>query len=195
MEAIVLSRYDFREYDQIISLYTPDYGRKEVLAKGVKKIISKNSAYLEPFSFIDVEIIFGKELDYIGSVQSINYFKNIRQNLEKSICAGFILDVFNKLISAEEKDEQLFTLLKSFLSFLNSYTFVCHSEESKDLYSITDAFIAKLLYLLGFGEEEWQAIIAQDWGEIVNTNFKENMHHLIYQSLVVNTEINFRDWR
>ena len=80
MKAIVLSRRDFREYDQIVSVYTKDLGKQDLLARGIKKITSKNSAYLELFSFVDIEIIKGKELDYIGSVQPVNYFKNIRQD-------------------------------------------------------------------------------------------------------------------
>ena len=42
MLAIVLSRRDFREFDQIVSLYTKEKGKLEVLARGVKKITSKH---------------------------------------------------------------------------------------------------------------------------------------------------------
>ncbi|MFZ2978199.1 MAG: DNA repair protein RecO, partial [Candidatus Magasanikiibacteriota bacterium] len=69
MKAIVLSRRDFREADQIISLYTLEKGKMEILARGIKKITSKNSAHLEPFSLVEAEIIFGKELNYLGAVQ------------------------------------------------------------------------------------------------------------------------------
>ena len=62
MLAFVLSRRDFREYDQSISLYTLEKGRLEVLARGVKKILSKNAAHLEPFCLIEAEIIQGKEI-------------------------------------------------------------------------------------------------------------------------------------
>ena len=74
MQVIVLSRRNFREADQIISLYSFDKGKFEVLAKGIKKIISKNSAHLEPFCFSEVEIISGKEFDYLGFVQFLNNF-------------------------------------------------------------------------------------------------------------------------
>ena len=45
MYAIVLMRRDFRENDQIITFYTKDNGKVEVLARGVKKIISKNKIF------------------------------------------------------------------------------------------------------------------------------------------------------
>ena len=52
-----LERFKDSENDQIISLYTLEKGKQEVLARGVKKITSKNSAHLEPFSFVEVEIV------------------------------------------------------------------------------------------------------------------------------------------
>ena len=54
MIAVVLGRRDFHEADQIISCYTKEKGKVELLARGVKKITSKNSAHLEQFSFVDI---------------------------------------------------------------------------------------------------------------------------------------------
>ena len=65
MQAIVLARRDIKENDQIVSFYTLEKGKVELLARGVKKITSKNSAHLEPFSFVDVEVTEGKEINYL----------------------------------------------------------------------------------------------------------------------------------
>jgi len=216
MKAIVLSRRDFREYDQVVSVYTKDLGKQDLLARGIKKITSKNSAYLEPFSFVDIEIIKGKELDYIGSVQPVNYFKNIRQDLQKSLKAQLVVGLINRVVQVEEKDEKLFLLLKSWLEFLDSLPLpdggslrragvmvlplpegelegvgeVKHELISK----ITDAFIAKFLYLLGFGAEDFSEIIEKNWDEITNLDFDKSLHKKIYQSLVNNLEFKVSDW-
>ena len=91
MEAIVLSSRDFREFDQIISLYTKEQGKLELLARGVKKIISKNSAHLEPFSNVFIEIAKGKEIDHLTKVVPIMFFPNIRKDLSKSLSAGYLV--------------------------------------------------------------------------------------------------------
>ena len=77
MLSIVLARRDFKENDQIISLFTEEKGKMEVLARGVKKIVSKNSAFLEPFFLVEAEIIPGKEVFHLGSVQPVNSFKKL----------------------------------------------------------------------------------------------------------------------
>ena len=74
MLAIVLARHDVREFDQMISLYTRDAGKIEVLAKGIKKITSKNSSNLEVFSVVDVEVAPGKEIDHLTKVQPFKIF-------------------------------------------------------------------------------------------------------------------------
>ena len=61
MLSIVLNRHDFRENDQMVSLYTKERGKVAVLAKGIKKITSKNSASLMPFSLLEADILPGKE--------------------------------------------------------------------------------------------------------------------------------------
>ena len=83
MLAIVLSRRDFRENDQIITFYTKERGLVSALARGAKKSVSKNAAALEPLSYVEVELVPGKELQHVTQVYTIEYFPFIRQNLTK----------------------------------------------------------------------------------------------------------------
>jgi len=215
MKAIVLSRRDFREHDQVISVYTKDLGKQDLLARGIKKITSKNSAYLEPFSFVDIEIIKGKELDYIGSVQPVNYFKNIRQDLQKSLKAQLVVGLINRVVQVEEKDEKLFLLLKSWLEFLDSFIVIPSEKDSStvipsgvkpqtvisteakrsgEIPLLIDAFIVKFLYLLGFGAEEFSNILEKNWDENISLDFDKRLHKKIYQNLVNNLEFKVSDW-
>ena len=96
MQAIALKRKDFREVDQMISFYTRECGKLELLARGIKKIESKNSPHVEPFSYADIEFAAGKELYHLTKVQPIQSFKNIRSDLHKSLVAEYaskLLDV------------------------------------------------------------------------------------------------------
>lgn len=142
MLAIVLRRRDFRENDQIISLYTLDKGKMEVLAKGVKKITSKNSASLEPFFLVEAEIIKGRELDRLASVQAIKSFKKIRFNIQKSSMAGYASGLVDYLLSEGEKEIKIFEMFKSWLNYLN--------ELDKPAQTLIINFIVKLLAGLGF---------------------------------------------
>ena len=174
MLSLVLSRRDFREFDQIISLYTKEKGKVEVLARGVKKITSKNAAHLEPFSLVDAEIIPGKELAHLGAVQPINYFANIRAGLQKSLAAGYLVSLLDKVLREGERDERIFDLTSNFLEYLNLPT--CQLVNL----SLVDGYIVKLLHCLGYDIK------------VVNKNPN---HDFIYKFLVHHLERKITDWK
>lgn len=120
MQAIVLARQNFREFDQIISLYTRERGKVELLAKGVKKPVSKNSMHLEPFSHVLVESVPGRELTHLTTAQTIRLFAGIRRDAQKSIAARVATTWVSTVTQAEERDERLFRLLHSWLAFVDS---------------------------------------------------------------------------
>jgi len=142
MLAVVLSRHDVREYDQIVSLYTQEEGRRDLLAKGVKKIMSKNAAHLEPCSVIEVGMAKGKEMDIVTSVQIEEYFPNIRKDYYKSLLALWVTKFIKQLFTSPERDERVFFVLTSWLESLN---------KQKEISPyILDALVLRLLGFLGF---------------------------------------------
>ncbi len=142
MKAIVLSRRDFKEYDQIISVYTKEWGKLEVLARGIKKITSKNTAQVEPFSVVDIVVAKGKELDVLTTVQGIEYFSFIRKDFSKSMMAGYVVGVLDRILQVGEKDERLFLLLLEWLEFVGRVKNV--------LPVLIDGFIVSLFGCFGF---------------------------------------------
>lgn len=56
-EAFVLDKEDFREHDGMVRLYTEELGKVSARARGLKKILSKSSAHLEPLSFVRVRLM------------------------------------------------------------------------------------------------------------------------------------------
>jgi DNA repair protein RecO (recombination protein O) len=142
MEAIILARRDFREVDQIISAYTKEEGRVDVLARGVKKIISKNASHLEPCSYIFLEKVPGKEIDHLTKVQPIRFFARIRGSAEKSFACGQAVSLVERLVDRKETDRRIFDLLSTWLVFL----------EKANGFNPTmlDGFVVKLFDILGF---------------------------------------------
>lgn len=142
MLAIVLARRNFREFDQLITVYTAETGKREALARGVKKIISKNAPFLEPFSLITVDIIPGRGIDHLITAQSSHLFKNIRSDWEKIMMAGYAVGLVDQLIEEGEKDEQLFELLRSWLVYLDQTTVITRSGQTTPLTTLDQSMTA-----------------------------------------------------
>lgn len=142
MLAIVLARQDFKEYDQIISFYTREEGRRDLLARGIKKIVSKNSAHVEPGCVVEIGIAKGKEMDILTSVESEEYFSSLRKEYYKSLLAEWVTQSMKHIFLSPEPDLRVFSLLFSWLSFVNETPVV-------SAYCL-DAFILRILECLGF---------------------------------------------
>lgn len=162
MLAIVLSRTDFKEFDQMISLYTRERGKTEALAKGIKKITSKNSPHLAVLSLAEVDIVSGREIDRLAKALPVKIFEKIYFNFDKIFIAGWAAKIADANILANEPDERIFNLLLSFLEFLNT-------SEKNNFLNLAIGFNFKFWHCLGFGTQRAQdrVWLENDW-ETVN---------------------------
>jgi len=146
MYGVVLSRRDFREADQVISILTAEEGKREYIARGVKKITSKNASNLEPGMLVSFGIAEGKkEWAYLTNVQPVESYIHWRQELAGLHIVGYSLDAIEHLVKEAEADATLYHVVISFLRFIDS------TEQRRLL--LLDAFILKLLSHLGYHPE------------------------------------------
>jgi len=113
--AIILNRRDYREADRLVSVYTPDYGRLTLLARGARKLGSKLAAHLEPVSLSRLLVVKGRGFDYVGGAQMAESFLNIKQDLNKLYFVGQALQQFNCLLRDGEADPELYAWLEKWL--------------------------------------------------------------------------------
>lgn len=203
MLSIVLARQNIREYDQIITLYTWENGRIEVLARGVKKLLSKNSAYLEPGSLIDAEIIPGKELSHLGSVEPVDLFPSIRKNIYQLTLLIWSMDFVKNLTHDGERDDRIFKMLLGWLKFLDS-KLVIHQ-----LVLIADVFAIHFFNILGFDivyekkedydlGDDLKLLASTQWNSINSLEIKDKqkltIHNAIYRFALYHGEKSCQDW-
>ena len=149
-KAIVLNRIKFKESDFLVFLYTLDFGKMIITAKGANRSGSKLSAHLEPLNFVDLMIIKNKRGFSIGSSISKKSFVNIKNSYNSVYLAGRALNFFNKAVKDEQQDFDLFVFLKSFLEDLESNHWKIEEKSDEDLNFFLDIFKLKLLALLGY---------------------------------------------
>ncbi|PIT87626.1 MAG: DNA repair protein RecO [Candidatus Magasanikbacteria bacterium CG10_big_fil_rev_8_21_14_0_10_40_10] len=145
MLAIVLKRKDWREFDELVSFYSQDYGRLDLISRGSKKITSKNSSYLAPGLAVEIEVVKGKEIDYLIKVQPTSLFVRTQNDLDNNLLLGYILNFCLKILKIGHRDETVFALLLSFLKHISQPTLACPN--------LAYGFILKMLTSLGYGAQ------------------------------------------
>ncbi|MDO8667597.1 MAG: DNA repair protein RecO [bacterium] len=164
IKTIILNRKSFSECDSRVVVYSREFGKLELTARGAKKIKSKLAGHLEPLSLTNIMAVRGRRHDYVGAALNENCFSNIKNDLTKLAPAGRAVKIIDQLIKPGLADEKIFELLKNYLETLERPESVIPAPQNaggiqKELYSdyrltmLTQLFIFKLLALLGHQPE------------------------------------------
>lgn len=103
---VILRSIDYKESDKILTVFGKNIGKLSIIAKGVRKIESKNRGYIQTLSIVKLSVVqvhgmpILKEVDgiYIPDY-SIKEYKNIER----------VLFIINKFLPENEQDEDIFS--------------------------------------------------------------------------------------
>lgn len=190
--AIILNRRDYREADRLVSVYTPNLGRLNLLARGACKWGSKLAAHLEPISISKILVIKGKGFDYVGSALITEAFINIKQDLNKLYFVGQALSFFNRLVKVGEADRELYEWLETWLHNMDN-------AEAGELFNKEDGrfrlsvFTWHLLSLLGYGVQLQTCVVCDQSLEAGKNNFDLSRGGLICSGCQAKLEYSLTD--
>ena len=115
---IILGKYDVGETDRMYIIYTKEAGKIRVLGKGVRRPNAKLAGHLEPVTLAEIFVARSRGVGKITGSIVLNNFARIKNNFNLLQKVFFALKIFEKLISDEEKDENIFVLVNNFLESL-----------------------------------------------------------------------------
>lgn len=112
-EAIVLRSRKQGDSSRIVTLYTREFGKVNVIAKGAREMRSPFAATLELFNHISA-VFYKKEnreLYLLSKAETLSKMSGIQQSLEQLTAASKIAEMMLHAIHDEHKDTKLFELL------------------------------------------------------------------------------------
>jgi len=111
-EAITINQKNYSETSQILTLYTRDYGKMTVLARGIKR--PKHRLLNPPDLFSYSEVIFidksPQGMNLLTEITVKENFQSLRINLSRLRMAFYIARFLNELTEPEESSPELFNL-------------------------------------------------------------------------------------
>jgi DNA repair protein RecO (recombination protein O) len=158
--ALILNRIDYREADSLVTVYTQNFGKLNLVARGTKKLQSKLAGHLEPISLVKLLIVNGKGFNYVGSALTVEAYLGIKDDLNKLYYAGQALANFSRLVKEGQADQRLFFLTKTWLEVLNDYQVQEFTKESGEL--LLNFFLLKLLSELGYQPNVNNCLLCQE---------------------------------
>lgn len=120
-QGVVLRKINHGDTSKIITIFTIDYGKVTVIAKGVKSPKSKMNARLETFNF--VELVYynkqSREVQLLSSVDILKVFNSLTEDLTRYKYASAVIELILTLLPDHEKHERLFKGVIRILDLLN----------------------------------------------------------------------------
>ena len=108
--ALVLRRRDQGDADRILTLFTPDKGRLEVIAKGVRKTSSRKAGHLEPFTHVNLLLAQARTWDIITEAVSVESYRHLRENLDAIGRAGYVAELVDAFSQSDDDHRPVWDL-------------------------------------------------------------------------------------
>ena len=142
IKGIVLSENNVGDFDKMLTVLSPEFGKISCVAKGARRPKSTLLASTQMFCFGEYLMFKGTSTYHINSAETIEVFYNLRTDLEKLKYAVHILKIIQDVT---EENQNCYKILQLLLNTL--YTI---SETNKNLDLILSIFKLRLLCILGF---------------------------------------------
>lgn len=160
---IILKIKDLGEFDQLVTFYTKDFGKLALIAKSIKKPTAKLKEQLALFNLAKIKSAQGRTIDKLATIFVTESFLKIKSSLGKTAAGFMILEIMDKLITGQQKDEGLWQLLLGVLDYLESLTVDSRDRSAtvptiKKIQICLAIFQIKMLKNLGFEPNLYQCV-------------------------------------
>ena len=118
-QGIILKQTKLGEFDKIVTIYTPEFGKLKAVAKGACRPKSKLGGNVEPLTHSLMLLAKGRNLDIITQSQTTNGFQALKSDLWRMACGLYILELIDSFTVEGSENRPLFDLLVDILSRLS----------------------------------------------------------------------------
>jgi DNA repair protein RecO (recombination protein O) len=141
-QAITLRLTDYRETSQILSVYSRDFGRISLLAKGSKRKRAHSQGTIDLFQLLEVVFIekAAARLHLLTESRVLEEFQGLRRELTRGYAAFFVAELLLGLTEESDPNPALFDLAVTVLGMLG---------ETKYPNVVLHAFELRVLELIG----------------------------------------------
>jgi len=142
-EALVVKVGDYSESTRLVTLFSPRWGKIRVLARGAKRLKSRERGSLEPFSRIEA-LVYRKDPAALGTLREsavVETFPELRGDYDRWLLASLVFEVIDRATVPSEDLGALYHRVCAYLDEMRS---------AERPLEATIGVLAAMLGLLGF---------------------------------------------
>lgn len=109
--AVILRRRDYSDADRILTVFTPNYGKLELIAKGARKTTSRKAGHLELFGHSSLLVAKARTWDIITEAVSVESFPALRNDLDKIGRANYLAELVDSFTETGDENQPIWDLM------------------------------------------------------------------------------------
>jgi DNA repair protein RecO (recombination protein O) len=119
---IVLKSISYSESSLISRIYTKEFGKISVMARGAKKAKGGKAGMLEPMNIVELQINLNesRDLQILREISIKQNLPHIRSNIQKLAIGLVMVEILDKTTQPNDQSEILFRLIKKSLITLDN---------------------------------------------------------------------------
>ena len=140
-EGIVLRQIKAANGRRMVLLFSRKYGKISTGSSINEKGRSKAALAMRPFTFGRYELFKNRDSYNINSAETLKSFYKIGEDVDKYMCASYVLEFTDKILAEEQAEPKVFDLLIEFFTVL--------SERKKKFWTLAAAYMIKVMDIMG----------------------------------------------
>lgn len=116
---IVIKKQNKGENDQVLTLFTKDFGKVDVLCRGLRKGSAKLAGHLALFNLADISFALGRQFKVLTFAREREIFGKLKKDNSKINAAFHAANLVDQYTISEEADDNVFHLVLGVLDYLN----------------------------------------------------------------------------
>ena len=161
-DAIIMRRADFGEADRLLTVFSPEFGKLRLLAKGVRKTTSRKAGHVELFMLTNMLVARGRTWDIVSQAEIIEAYRELREDLDKTSHAYYLAELVDRFTEEQDPNAPIFELLALTLAHIN------HAD---DPFVVLRYFELHLLGLTGYQPQLHFCVVCNEPLEPVDNNY------------------------
>ena len=119
-KGIFIKKQNQGEADQLLTIFTEQFGKIEVLAKGIRKITSKLRAGADVFYLSEIEFVQAKSYKILTDALVVDKLSGLRASPNKLFFARAMAVSLDNFLTSQEKDGKIWQFVESVFNNLNN---------------------------------------------------------------------------
>jgi len=108
VEAIVLRHQPVGEADRILTLFTREFGKLRVSARGVRKTTSRLAGLVQPYTAGRFLLARGRTLDVVAQAEITRAFAGLGRDLLRSAYAAYVAELVDRFLPERDRHPEVF---------------------------------------------------------------------------------------